>query len=58
MPDAVLPTLSPLPAGRYGGRRALRHALALLVASAIAWLIFAAYSQPEFILDVAGLRLC
>ncbi|MGA8031670.1 MAG: hypothetical protein WCB48_04695 [Casimicrobiaceae bacterium] len=46
------------PAGSAGARRALRHALALLVATAVAWLIFTAYRQPGFILDVAGLRLC
>jgi hypothetical protein len=52
------PTPSPDSVGSAGGRRALRHAFALLVATAVAWLIFAAYRQPEFILDVASLRLC
>lgn len=46
------------PTGSAGAHRALRHALALLVATAVAWLIFTAYRQPGFILDVAGLRLC
>jgi hypothetical protein len=39
-------------------RSVARHALAVLLAAAIAWLIFAAYRQPDFILDFAGMRLC
>ncbi len=46
------------PTGHAGGRRALRYVLAWLTAAALLWLIFAAYGQPEFILDVANLRLC
>jgi hypothetical protein len=34
------------------------HALALLLALAVAWLVFAANRQPDFILDFAGIRLC
>jgi hypothetical protein len=30
----------------------------MLLAAALAWLVFAAYSQPDFILDFAGMRLC
>lgn len=41
-----------------GVRRAAFHALAMLLAAAIAWLVFAAYRQPDFILDFAGMRLC
>ncbi|MGE5668253.1 MAG: hypothetical protein ACM338_08665 [Betaproteobacteria bacterium] len=44
--------------GSAAASRALRRALAVLVATAVAWLIFTAYGQPGFILDVAGLRLC
>ncbi|MBU6484563.1 MAG: hypothetical protein KGL70_12960 [Betaproteobacteria bacterium] len=44
--------------GHAGGRRGLRYVLAWLTAAAVLWLTFAAYGQPEFILDVAGLRLC
>jgi len=57
-PNDIFPIPSSDPAASAGGRRALRHAFALLVATAIAWLVFAAYGQPEFILDVASLRLC
>ena len=41
-----------------GGRRIAWHALAMLFAAALAWLVFAAYRQPDFILDIAGMRLC
>jgi len=41
-----------------GGLRFARHAVALLLAAALAWLVFAAYRQPDFILDFAGMRLC
>jgi hypothetical protein len=44
--------------GRGGGARAAWHVLAMLLALAIAWLVFAAYRQPDFILDFAGIRLC
>ncbi|HXR57128.1 MAG TPA: hypothetical protein VN858_10010 [Casimicrobiaceae bacterium] len=40
------------------GTRVAWHALAMLLALAIAWLVFAAYRQPDFILDFAGIRLC
>jgi hypothetical protein len=42
----------------FGGARVAWHVLALLLALAIAWLVFAAYRQPDFILDFAGIRLC
>ncbi|HEX6137872.1 MAG TPA: hypothetical protein VF059_09450 [Casimicrobiaceae bacterium] len=38
--------------------RLLWHALAMLAAAVLAWLIFTAYRQPEFILEFAGMRLC
>jgi hypothetical protein len=40
------------------GARVAWHALAMLLALAVAWLVFAAYRQPDFILDFAGIRLC
>jgi hypothetical protein len=30
----------------------------VLLAATIAWLVFAAYRQPELLLDVGGMRLC
>jgi hypothetical protein len=44
--------------GITGGRRFVWHALAMLLAAALAWLVFAAYRQPDLILDIAGMRLC
>ncbi len=41
-----------------GGRRFAWHLLAMLLAAAVLWLIFAAYRQPDLILDFAGMRLC
>jgi cell division protein FtsB len=43
---------------RGGTRRFLRQALLALVAALLAWLVFAAYRQPDLILDFAGVRLC
>lgn len=40
------------------GRGYVVHALAIVLAAAVAWLVFAAYRQPDFILDFAGMRLC
>ena len=44
--------------GLPGARPMLWRAVALVIGAAVAWLVFTAYSQPEFILDVASLRLC
>jgi hypothetical protein len=41
-----------------GGRRFAWHVLAMLLAAVLAWIIFAAYRQPDFILDIAGMQLC
>jgi hypothetical protein len=54
--DASLPSGPVTPTG--GALRVARHALAMLLAAALAWLVFAAYSQPDFILYFAGMRLC
>jgi len=34
------------------------HAIAVVAAAAIAWLVFTAYRQPDLILNLADLRLC
>ena len=41
-----------------GARRLAWHVIAMLAATAVAWLVFTAYRQPEFILDFAAMRLC
>jgi hypothetical protein len=45
-------------AGLPGARPLLWRAVALAAGAVVAWLVFTAYTQPEFILDVASLRLC
>jgi len=39
-------------------RRMAWHAVALIGAAVLAWLVFAAYRQPDLILDLAAMRLC
>jgi len=51
-------TLDRPPMHAAGGRRIVWHAVAVVLAAAVAWLIFAAYRQPDLILDLAGMRLC
>jgi hypothetical protein len=43
---------------RAASRRILWHALGLVVAALVAWLILRGYRQPEFLLDFANMRLC
>jgi hypothetical protein len=47
--------LFPRPAG---ARRLAWHALAVLAAAVVAWLILRGYRQPEFLLDFVNMRLC
>ena len=48
----------PPPATPTGLRRVAWHALGLIVAGLVAWLILRGYRQPEFLLDLANMRLC
>jgi len=48
---------APLPR-RFQSHRAVWHTAGLLLALAIAWLVFRAYRQPDFLLDFVNLRLC
>jgi len=58
-PPSTTPAELSEPSGApAGGRRFVWHAIALLLAAAVAWLIFASYRQPDLMLDLAGLRLC
>jgi hypothetical protein len=43
---------------RFFERRVVWHTLGVLIAVALAWLIFRAYRQPEFMLDVFNTMLC
>jgi hypothetical protein len=49
-----------LPAGRADrlGTQQRRRVIALLIAAAIAGLVFAAYRQPDLILGFSALGLC
>ena len=39
-------------------RRMTWHAIAVVAAAVLAWLVFTAYRQPDLILDLAAMRLC
>ena len=39
-------------------RRALWQSLGFLLALAVAWLIFRAYRQPDFLIDFVNMQLC
>jgi len=39
-------------------RRVAWHALGVIVAALVAWLILQGYRQPELLLDLANMRLC
>jgi hypothetical protein len=43
---------------RFLNRRIVWHTLGVLVALALAWMIFRAYRQPDFLLDVFSTMLC
>jgi hypothetical protein len=38
--------------------RIVWHTLGLIAAVIVAWLIFRGYRQPEFLLELANMRLC
>jgi hypothetical protein len=43
---------------RFHLQRAFWHSLGLLLALAVAWLIFRAYRHPDFLIDFVNLQLC
>jgi len=43
---------------RFFAQRAFRHSLGLLLALAVAWLVFRAYRQPAFLVDFANMQWC
>jgi hypothetical protein len=43
---------------RLLSRRVIWHTAGLMLAVAVLWLIFRAYRQPEFLIDLANFRLC
>ena len=53
------PTAAALEPPLQGSRRRLVwHAIAVLLAAIVAWLVFTAYRQPDLVIDLAGMRLC
>jgi hypothetical protein len=50
----------PMPpaAARAHGAHHRRHVIALIIAAAIAGLVFAAYRQPDFVLGFGAFGLC
>ena len=43
---------------RFFVRRTLWHTTGLIAALILAWFIFRAYREPDFIIDFMNLRLC
>jgi hypothetical protein len=49
------------PAGglrRLLAQRVFWHSVGLMLALAVAWLVFRAYRQPDFLIDLVNLQLC
>lgn len=42
----------------FYSRRAFWHSAGILLALAVAWLVFRAYRQPDFLIDLANMQLC
>jgi hypothetical protein len=55
--DGATPQLSHQ-SRRFYSRRAFWHSAGILLALAVAWLVFRAYRQPDFLLDLANMQLC
>jgi hypothetical protein len=43
---------------RFFSRRTFWHSAGFLLALAIAWLVFRAYRQPDFLIDFVNMQLC
>jgi hypothetical protein len=43
---------------RFFSHRAFWHSAGILLALAVAWLVFRAYRQPDFLLELANMQLC
>jgi hypothetical protein len=43
---------------RFVSQRAFWHSLGLVLALAVAWLVFRAYRQPDLLIDIANMQLC
>jgi hypothetical protein len=56
--DLYMQTAAALLPRRLLSRRVIWHTAGLMLAVAVLWLIFRAYRQPEFLIDLANFRLC
>jgi hypothetical protein len=43
---------------RLLAQRTFWHTVGLVLALAVAWLVFRAYRQPDFLIDLVNLQLC
>ena len=43
---------------RFYSQRVFWHSVGLLLALAVAWLVFRAYRQPDFLIDFVNMQLC
>jgi hypothetical protein len=43
---------------RVLAQRAFWHSVGLVLALAVAWLVFRAYRQPDFLIDLVNLQMC
>ena len=43
---------------RFLSRRVVWHTLGVVIALALAWLVFRAYRQPDFMLDLMNMSWC
>ena len=43
---------------QFHSRRAFWHSAGILLALAVAWLIFRSYRQPDFLIDLANVQFC
>jgi hypothetical protein len=49
---------APSTSRRFFSHRAFWHSAGILLALAVAWLVFRAYRQPDFLLELANMQLC
>jgi hypothetical protein len=43
---------------RFFSHRTFWHSAGVLLALAVAWLVFRAYRQPDFLIDLVNMQLC
>ena len=56
--DSLGAARDPAGARHWGYRRIIWHAIGLVMAALLAWLLLRAYRQPDFMIDMVNLMLC